>query len=81
MLQREKVARSTDGQRLPRPYLLVHGPGAATGTWVLEHADQVAMAFPGIVAQGVLAGEALGYVNVDVGTGFERRQRAAVRGT
>ncbi|MNG20204.1 hypothetical protein D3C84_1044390 [compost metagenome] len=73
MIQREKVARMADAERLPRPYLLVHGPGAASGLRVLEHADQVAVAFPGIIAQGVLPGEAVGNVNVDVGTGFEHR--------
>ncbi|MNS96118.1 hypothetical protein D3C72_1304030 [compost metagenome] len=66
---------------MPRLNLLVHGSGAAPRARVLEHADQVAVAFLGVVAQGVLAGEAIGNVNVDVGAGLERRQRAAIGGT
>ncbi|MNP27075.1 hypothetical protein D3C76_1199610 [compost metagenome] len=59
----------------------MHGSGAAPRARVLEHADQVAVAFLGVVAQGVLAGEAIGNVNVDVGPGLERRQRTAIGGT
>jgi len=58
--------------------VFVQAAGAATGGRVVEHADQVAMPFFRVIAQGILTDHAVGQVHVDMRASAEGRQRLAI---
>ena len=76
--QGEQVARFADAQVCATVDLFVQAPGAAPGRRVLEDADQVAMPFLGVIAQGILADQPVGQVHVDMRAGAEGRQWVAI---
>ncbi len=73
-LEREVIARRTDGQGVARAQHFVQIARAAATLRVLVDADQVAMPFLRRVEQGIVADQAVGQMHVDVRPGFERRE-------
>ena len=76
--QREVVLRRADLQHVAFAHQFVHRQRAAARGRVAQHADQVAVRLGRVVAQRVLARQAVRQVHVDVRAGRERRQRRAV---
>ncbi|MNV46841.1 hypothetical protein D3C71_1386860 [compost metagenome] len=74
MLQREQVAWLADAQPAAFVHVFVHGLRTAARRRVEQNAQQVAMAFFRVIAQRVLAHQAIGQVHVDMRAGAESRQ-------
>lgn len=76
--QRKQIAWCADLQLATFLQRIVHTERSAARGWVLEHAQPIDALIGGVAAQRVLAHQARFYVNVDMCTGFEQRQRCTV---
>ena len=77
--QREVVARCADLQHIALVNRLVHGLRATARAGLLQHAQQVAVGFGGVVAQRIGALQALRQLHFNVRAGSEGRQVLAGR--